>query len=75
MGPSSGLAGPDPRTTAAQLTLLALSHRTSWLQGFQSPRPEFIRSSPIPPSPLERDKEERDGFLQRGWRRRRLGFW
>lgn len=47
MGPSSGLAGPDPRTTAAQLTLLALSHRMSWLQGSHHLSQS---SSEVPPS-------------------------
>lgn len=52
----------DPRAsvaTGACLSLLALSHRTSWLQEFSSSGPEFIGSSPIHPlsHPLEGSKE------------------
>lgn len=66
----------DPRAStpaAACLSLLALSHRTSWLQEFSSSRPEFIGSSPIHPlSHPQEGSKWREGHAA-SWTRRKLG--
>lgn len=70
----------DPRAsmaTAACLSLLALSHRTSWLQEFSSSGPEFIGSSPIHPlfHPLEGSKKREGHAAELDKKKARLHWW